>query len=82
MKAPPETAPPSFGAWFDDPNRLSAEHRVVFGHWAALGLHRSVGYRALDTGCVWGGQLTALCLDDGRLFQQAALEIDPQTSSS
>ncbi|QYF91632.1 symmetrical bis(5'-nucleosyl)-tetraphosphatase [Massilia sp. PAMC28688] len=58
-------APPGSGLlpWFDLPNRQSAGTPIVFGHWSALGvLHRSdvVG---LDSGCVWGGRLTAVCLD-------------------
>jgi bis(5'-nucleosyl)-tetraphosphatase (symmetrical) len=36
----------------------------VFGHWSALGLVREPGILALDTGCVWGGALTAVNLDD------------------
>ena len=38
--------------------------RIVFGHWSALGLLREPGVVALDTGCVWGGALTAVNLDD------------------
>jgi bis(5'-nucleosyl)-tetraphosphatase (symmetrical) len=37
---------------------------VIFGHWSALGFHRGDGVLALDTGCVWGGALTAVNLDD------------------
>jgi bis(5'-nucleosyl)-tetraphosphatase (symmetrical) len=37
---------------------------VIFGHWSALGLHRAAGLVGLDTGCVWGGALTAVDLDD------------------
>lgn len=54
--------------WFDLPNRQSAGTPIVFGHWSALGvLHRSdvVG---LDSGCVWGGKLTAVCLDTRTLL--------------
>ncbi len=42
--------------------------RIVFGHWAALGLEVGTHYTALDSGCVWGGSLTALRIDDGTLF--------------
>ena len=38
--------------------------RVVFGHWSTLGLRRETNLLALDTGCVWGGALTAVNLDD------------------
>jgi bis(5'-nucleosyl)-tetraphosphatase (symmetrical) len=41
---------------------------VYFGHWASLGLLRTPHAVGLDTGCVWGGSLTALRLQDGALF--------------
>jgi bis(5'-nucleosyl)-tetraphosphatase (symmetrical) len=49
--------------WFEHENRLTRDVRVIFGHWSALGLVRSNGVVGLDTGCVWGGSLTALDLD-------------------
>jgi len=49
--------------WFRVPGRRSAGQRIVFGHWAALGLHIEPGVYALDSGCVWGGRLSALRLD-------------------
>ncbi len=49
--------------WFDVPGRKSAEVRVVCGHWSTLGLKRRRDLLALDTGCVWGGALTAVNLD-------------------
>lgn len=67
---PPEGAPPGTFPWFAAPGRRSASHTIVFGHWAALGLHRTAGLIGLDTGCVWGGRLTAIRLDDGTLFQE------------
>jgi bis(5'-nucleosyl)-tetraphosphatase (symmetrical) len=50
-------------AWFEHENRGSRDVRVIFGHWSARGLVRSHGVIGLDTGCVWGGALTALDLD-------------------
>ena len=50
--------------WFDAPGRHSAEARVVIGHWSTLGLVLRDDLIALDTGCVWGGALTAVSLDD------------------
>jgi bis(5'-nucleosyl)-tetraphosphatase (symmetrical) len=50
--------------WFKAPDRATADTRIVFGHWSALGLHREPGVLALDTGCVWGGSLSAANLDD------------------
>ena len=49
--------------WFDVPGRKSAEVRVICGHWSTLGLRRRRDLLALDTGCVWGGALTAVNLD-------------------
>lgn len=49
--------------WFDVPGRASAAVRVVCGHWSTLGFKRRRDLLALDTGCVWGGALTAVDLD-------------------
>jgi bis(5'-nucleosyl)-tetraphosphatase (symmetrical) len=49
--------------WFDVPGRKSADVRVICGHWSTLGLKRRRDLLALDTGCVWGGSLTAVNLD-------------------
>ena len=56
--------PPGWFPWFDAPGRRSAEARVVIGHWSTLGLVLRDDLLALDTGCVWGGALTAVSLDD------------------
>ncbi|MGC4028346.1 MAG: symmetrical bis(5'-nucleosyl)-tetraphosphatase [Steroidobacteraceae bacterium] len=50
--------------WFEHADRRSAGARIVFGHWSTLGLLRRPDLLALDTGCVWGGRLTAADLDD------------------
>lgn len=55
--------------WFDVPQRASADATVVFGHWSALGLINRPNVIALDTGCLWGGALTAIRLEDRKLFQ-------------
>ena len=52
-----------FKPWFEWDVRESREVRVIFGHWSALGLVRAPGVVGLDTGCVWGGSLTALDID-------------------
>jgi bis(5'-nucleosyl)-tetraphosphatase (symmetrical) len=62
---PPEEAPSGCSPWFDLPGRASARTEVVFGHWASAGFRRGENYLALDTGCVWGGELTAVRLEDG-----------------
>lgn len=59
--------------WFTVPGRRSATQPLIFGHWATLRLsgidYRAYNVHGIDTGCVWGGALTALCLDDGREIQ-------------
>lgn len=60
--------PGGFVPWFESPRRRVWEETVVFGHWSALGLVQRPGVVGLDTGCVWGRQLTALRLEDGALF--------------
>ena len=59
-------APPGHLAWFDVPGRLTAEVPIAFGHWSTLGLQNRPHLLALDTGCVWGGALTAARVDGGR----------------
>ena len=49
--------------WFDLPGRQTAAVRIVFGHWAALGLLQRDRLLGIDTGCVWGRKLTAVRLD-------------------
>jgi bis(5'-nucleosyl)-tetraphosphatase (symmetrical) len=55
--------------WFDLPQRRSADTTVVFGHWSAIGLQLRPNLIGLDTGCLWGGKLTAVRLQDRALFQ-------------
>jgi bis(5'-nucleosyl)-tetraphosphatase (symmetrical) len=64
-------APPGSGLlpWFEVPGRRSARETVVFGHWSALGLTIKPHLIGLDSGCVWGGQLSAVCLEDRSLLQ-------------
>lgn len=58
--------------WFEMPVRASAPLRIVFGHWSTLRLPRArwsaLQVYPLDTGAVWGGELTAMRLEDGALF--------------
>jgi bis(5'-nucleosyl)-tetraphosphatase (symmetrical) len=64
-KNPPGQQPQGLVPWFELPWRRNRDLDIVFGHWAALGHYRAPGIHALDSGCVWGGRLTALRLDDG-----------------
>jgi bis(5'-nucleosyl)-tetraphosphatase (symmetrical) len=66
MKGPPDEARLPYRPWFEHETRLSRDVRVVFGHWSALGLIQAHGVVGLDTGCVWGGSLTAVDLDDAQ----------------
>ena len=59
-------APPGLLPWFDAPGRKTQGVPIAFGHWSALGLVNRPDLLALDTGCVWGGQLTAVRIDGGR----------------
>jgi bis(5'-nucleosyl)-tetraphosphatase (symmetrical) len=69
FSGPPEEAPEGCVAWFDQPKRQSREATVICGHWAALGLRLRPDLFALDSGCAWGGRLSAVCLEDGRVEQ-------------
>ena len=62
---PPEAAPAGLHAWYASPARRlqPADTTVVSGHWSRLGCRQGPGYVALDSGCLWGGQLSALRLD-------------------
>lgn len=59
-------APPGHHPWFDVPGRASAGQPMAFGHWSTLGLVNRADLLAIDTGCVWGGALTAVRVDGGR----------------
>jgi bis(5'-nucleosyl)-tetraphosphatase (symmetrical) len=58
-KAPPAGLMP----WFEVADRRTSDVTVVFGHWSTLGVVERPNLLALDSGCVWGGQLTAICLE-------------------
>jgi bis(5'-nucleosyl)-tetraphosphatase (symmetrical) len=62
-------APVGHLPWFELPDRQSAESVLVTGHWSALGLKITPNLLALDSGCLWGGHLTAVRLEDRRVFQ-------------
>lgn len=69
QKGAPGSQPPHLLPWFQVPQRLSEGVPLVFGHWSTLGKTDwpEDKVHGLDTGCVWGGRLTSLCLDDGRI---------------
>jgi len=63
FKLHPRLAPAGTLPWFAMPGRRSRRTRIVFGHWSTLGLYEGSGVVGLDTGCVWGRELTAYRLD-------------------
>jgi bis(5'-nucleosyl)-tetraphosphatase (symmetrical) len=67
-KEGPEDAPPGFLPWFDVPGRKSAGHTLIVGHWASLmGRANRSDVIALDTGCVWGQQLSLFNMETKRI---------------
>ncbi len=71
---PLEEAPRHLSPWFAVGPRGCPDHTVVCGHWAALGLHLRPDLIALDSGCVWGGQLTAIRLEDRHVVQEDVVD--------
>ncbi|MEI7842036.1 MAG: symmetrical bis(5'-nucleosyl)-tetraphosphatase [Gallionellaceae bacterium] len=71
FKGEVEAIPEGYVTWFDVPKRKSKEATVIFGHWSALGLKAEPNVIALDTGCLWGGPMTAIRLEDRQVFQVA-----------
>ena len=66
LKGKPPAPESGWLPWFDVDNRRTRGSRVVFGHWSALGLVLRDDVIGLDSGCVWGGSLTAFDLDGSR----------------
>jgi bis(5'-nucleosyl)-tetraphosphatase (symmetrical) len=62
-KGTPGSQKPGLYPWFEVPGMLRRDVRVVCGHWSTLGRFAGLGVYAIDSGCVWGGALTALRLD-------------------
>jgi bis(5'-nucleosyl)-tetraphosphatase (symmetrical) len=69
FKGEVEHIPTGYLPWYDVPGRASRDATVIFGHWSALGLLLRDNVIALDTGCLWGGPMSALRLEDRQLFQ-------------
>jgi len=64
QSGPLGSQPKTLIPWFEAPKRKSADMRIIFGHWSTLGYYEGPNCYAIDTGCLWGGQLTALKLDN------------------
>jgi bis(5'-nucleosyl)-tetraphosphatase (symmetrical) len=69
FKGEPRDIPEGYLPWFDIKNRKSKKDTLIFGHWSALGLVLRKRLIGLDTGCLWGEKLTALRLEDRKLYQ-------------
>lgn len=63
-KGPPSSAPKGYIPWFLHPECINPGYRVIFGHWSTLGLLTGPQWFCLDSGCVWGGSMVAMNLDD------------------
>lgn len=72
QKTPPGTQPLHLVPWYSHPLRKSSSEQpvILFGHWSSLGYLKENGVRALDTGCLWGGKLTALKLGQEEIRYQ------------
>lgn len=68
FKGPPQDAPAELTPWYRVAQAVTPALTIYFGHWAAQGFVQGPGYVGLDTGCVWGQQLTAIRQEDGAVF--------------
>lgn len=73
FNGPPQQAPAGCLPWYSHASRRSNDSTIVFGHWAALGLRLEKSEICVDTACVWGAALTAVRLEDRRVFSVPAL---------
>ena len=68
--------PDGYMPWFDLPTRATKDTQVIFGHWSALGLQQRQNIYALDTGCLWGGKLTAMNIETKAVVQVDSHPLD------
>ena len=66
----PLDAPRGWYPWFEKSDVRNQGYALLFGHWAMLGFHREHDVACVDSGCVYGGSLTAFRLLDGRVVQE------------
>jgi len=72
--AAPEAVPEGCRPWYEGSRLVAEGTRVVFGHWALMGYRREPGAVCIDSGCVYGGRLTALCLDDDTAVHEPVVD--------
>lgn len=70
-------APPGHHAWFDAPGRRTAGTPIAFGHWSTLGFLDRPDLLSLDTGCAWGGSLTAVRIGDDGSRERISIDCSP-----
>ncbi|MDD4913921.1 MAG: symmetrical bis(5'-nucleosyl)-tetraphosphatase [Methylococcales bacterium] len=78
QKGAPGSQPENLLPWFAVPGRKSLDMKIIFGHWSTLGFYQDYNCISIDTGCLWGGQLTALKLDQ----EPQRISIDCKASRS
>ena len=64
-----QNIPSGYQPWFELGQRASLNTPIIFGHWSALGLQHRNNVYSLDTGCLWGGYLSAMRLEDKQIYQ-------------
>ena len=69
VSGPPGSQRGDYLPWYKHKHRLTRDVRIAFGHWAALGLRVKKRFISMDSGCVWGGKLSALRLEDQQLIK-------------
>lgn len=74
FSGPPSRAPKGCRPWYRIPGRRSRKATIVAGHWAAQGVQVEENYLGLDSGCVYGGALTAVRLEDRKIYTQPNVE--------
>ncbi|MCC6532228.1 MAG: symmetrical bis(5'-nucleosyl)-tetraphosphatase [Burkholderiales bacterium] len=79
-KSAPRRLPEGYFPWYAVPGRASAGQPIIFGHWSTLGLHAAADVIALDSGCLWGNALSAMRLEDRRIFQVSCAGMRGTTS--
>src|ERR1700744_1480144 len=76
-KGIPGTQKPGMYPWFEVPGMRRRETRIVCGHWSTLGRFAGLGIYAIDTGCVWGGKLTAIRLEANDEPEYITVDAEP-----